>query len=74
LDLEGYLGGEIRPAQWIDVTNESYFGDSMMMADATKISLTAPAENTVPEPTSAGAVAVLAWGVLLRRRRRRASG
>jgi hypothetical protein len=58
------------PAQWIDVTNESYLGGSMMMADAAKISLPVPAESTVPEPTSAGAMAVLAWGALLRRRRR----
>jgi hypothetical protein len=71
LDLEGHLGGEMRPAQWIDVTNESYLGDSMMMGDAAKLSLPAPTEDTVPAPTSAGAMVVLAWGALVRRRRRR---
>jgi hypothetical protein len=62
------------PAQWIDVTNESYLGDSMMMADAAKISLPAPAESTVPEPTGIATMAVLGSGLLARRRRLRASG
>jgi hypothetical protein len=73
-ELEGYLGGEMGPEQWIDVTNESYLGDSMMMADAARISLPAPAEDTVPEPTGFTAVAIAGSGLLLRRRRRRTSG